>query len=513
MKKVTSYCMVLVLMATFSTLFAQTSGSRIGTSDDDRAINWPGGSKIARASNGEVMAIYGTVAGPDSLVYSVTYDDFLETWNEPVAVGRGTGEGRNLSHACVLVDDANTFHALWSSNWNIVHATYNGSAWSTPVSVTGTATPWDTLRAAHTAAAFDSNGDLWVAWSTGWENDDVSEYYYISKSTDGTSWSTPTVLFADTIKGSLASNSLAFINIASGPAGKVGVTIRGLKGPLGQYAGAFQEYDGSTWGATEYLSDASGGPVFADSVDIYSISLAYDDAGVRHFVFYTAEADFDNADDGQIYYLKKNVDNTWTDPVKITNNPGGQADYPSIAFGGNDDLYVVYFGDDNDGIRRIYGLNSADLGATWTRPIQISTNSIDLAARAPSISNNIGTNGADIIWIEADGDDQAIMYGLIPKAVVSVDGVQKPVTHNLLSNYPNPFNPSTTIEFSIKQSGVVELNVYNTLGQEVAQLVNQKMESGTYDVTFNARSLSSGIYFYRLVTSDQIITNKLIYLK
>ena len=50
-------------------------------------------------------------------------------------------------------------------------------------------------------------------------------------------------------------------------------------------------------------------------------------------------------------------------------------------------------------------------------------------------------------------------------------------------------------------------------GQEVAQLVNQKMETGIYEVNFNAGSLASGVYFYRLITSDHTMTNKLIYLK
>jgi len=515
MKKAIGYYIVLVLLAAFSLVLAQTSPSKVGMTDDDRAMNWPGGSTIARAANGDIMLVYGTVAGPDSLVYSVTYDDFLATWNEGVSIGKGTGEGRVLSHANVLADANNVFHALWSSNWNIVHSKYNGTSWSTPVSVTGTAAPWDTLRAAHTAASFDSNGDLWVAWSTGWENDGLSEYYYASKSSDdGANWSTPVTLFADTVKGDLPNNSLGFIGIATGPSGKVGVTIRGPKGPLGQYSAAFQEYDGSSWGATEFLQDAAGEPVFADSVDIYAVSLAYDGTGNRHFVFYTAEADFDDTpDEGQIYYIKKATDNSWTDPVKITAMPGGQADYPSIVYGGNDDLYVAFFGTGTDDIRRIYGVNSADLGATWTGEIQLSYNTDGLPARAPSLSQTVGTAGADVAWLEPDGDAYAIYYGLIPKAVVAIDGRIQPVAYDMLRNYPNPFNPSTTIEFGIVSSGEVKLNVYNTLGQEVAQLVNQKMDAGTYEISFNAGSLASGVYFSRLTTSDGTITNKLIYLK
>ncbi len=77
---------------------------------------------------------------------------------------------------------------------------------------------------------------------------------------------------------------------------------------------------------------------------------------------------------------------------------------------------------------------------------------------------------------------------------------------SLAQNYPNPFNPSTKINFSIPKSGYVSLKVYDILGNEVSDLVNQNLTTGTYTVDFNAVSngnaLSSGVYFYRLRTSD-----------
>ncbi|MBI5464887.1 MAG: T9SS type A sorting domain-containing protein, partial [Ignavibacteriales bacterium] len=71
----------------------------------------------------------------------------------------------------------------------------------------------------------------------------------------------------------------------------------------------------------------------------------------------------------------------------------------------------------------------------------------------------------------------------------------------LLQSYPNPFNPSTTIRFSLPQREHVTLKVFDVLGREVATLVNQDMNAGEHLVQFNAERLSSGIYFYRLVVS------------
>lgn len=85
--------------------------------------------------------------------------------------------------------------------------------------------------------------------------------------------------------------------------------------------------------------------------------------------------------------------------------------------------------------------------------------------------------------------------------------------YNLAQNYPNPFNPTTTINYSIKSTGLVTVKVYDMLGTEVASLVNENMEAGIYSVEFNASSLPSGIYVYRLTASNFVDTKKLLLLK
>lgn len=84
---------------------------------------------------------------------------------------------------------------------------------------------------------------------------------------------------------------------------------------------------------------------------------------------------------------------------------------------------------------------------------------------------------------------------------------------NLDQNYPNPFNPSTNINFSLAETGLVSLKVYNLLGQEVAELVNQRMGSGAHSVNFDASGLSSGVYIYRLVSGSQVQTKKMMLIK
>jgi hypothetical protein len=88
-----------------------------------------------------------------------------------------------------------------------------------------------------------------------------------------------------------------------------------------------------------------------------------------------------------------------------------------------------------------------------------------------------------------------------------------PTTYNLEQNYPNPFNPSTTIKFSIPEATNVTLNVYNTLGEKVAELVNTNLEAGRYNYQWDAGNIASGIYIYELRTEKIVLVNKMILMK
>ncbi len=91
--------------------------------------------------------------------------------------------------------------------------------------------------------------------------------------------------------------------------------------------------------------------------------------------------------------------------------------------------------------------------------------------------------------------------------------LEQPVDYSLSQNFPNPFNPSTEISYSIPKSNNVELKVYNSIGKEVATLVNGMQEAGNHKVQFNSSNLSSGIYFYRLTSGNFTQIKKMILYK
>jgi plastocyanin len=88
-----------------------------------------------------------------------------------------------------------------------------------------------------------------------------------------------------------------------------------------------------------------------------------------------------------------------------------------------------------------------------------------------------------------------------------------PSSFDLSQNFPNPFNPSTKISFSLPQKSNFTLKIYNAIGQEIKTLVNGEADAGIHEIEFNGSNLASGIYFYRLSTPGFTDTKRLVLLK
>jgi hypothetical protein len=138
---------------------------------------------------------------------------------------------------------------------------------------------------------------------------------------------------------------------------------------------------------------------------------------------------------------------------------------------------------------------------------------------APQIVTN-GTGGAIIAWRDTRNPVPSI-YGQRVNANGQLGGTTDapdndhgtPDAFKLNQSYPNPFNPASTFTFSIPQTANVRLSIYNVLGQEVATVVNETLNAGSYSRTFNAAGLASGAYFYRLTAGENTETKRMLLLK
>lgn len=137
----------------------------------------------------------------------------------------------------------------------------------------------------------------------------------------------------------------------------------------------------------------------------------------------------------------------------------------------------------------------------------------------PDPSGSPMTNPSDVA-LSADartayvidaGTQKAYRYKLV--STVSADAVNSPLNFVLSQNYPNPFNPSTVISYSVPMESSVKIIVSNALGEEIATLVNEVKSAGKYKVNFDAKGLSSGIYYYTLTTSSGRISKKMTLIK
>jgi plastocyanin len=108
------------------------------------------------------------------------------------------------------------------------------------------------------------------------------------------------------------------------------------------------------------------------------------------------------------------------------------------------------------------------------------------------------------------------MTGSFSALLTGVENIQtsfQPDAFRLKQNFPNPFNPTTMISFDIPFQTTVSLKIYNLIGQEVATIANENMPAGSYSKMWNAISMSSGIYYYRLQAGAYSETKKLVLLK
>lgn len=106
-------------------------------------------------------------------------------------------------------------------------------------------------------------------------------------------------------------------------------------------------------------------------------------------------------------------------------------------------------------------------------------------------------------------------WHFVGRVATSVDkrNSEVPDSFSLKQNYPNPFNPRTKIQYDLPQKVEVRLVVYNLLGRRVATLVNETQQAGSYQITFEASNLASGVYIYRIVAGDFTQTRKMMLMK
>jgi hypothetical protein len=148
---------------------------------------------------------------------------------------------------------------------------------------------------------------------------------------------------------------------------------------------------------------------------------------------------------------------------------------------------------------------STDRGASWT---SLNSGLGDTSIRALEVFRPGG--GAEYIFA---GTANGVYRSMMQITAVRVHATFVPSSYQLLQNYPNPFNPSTVVEFAVPRREHVSIKIFNVLGQFVATLVDDELSAGRHSVRWDASGVSSGVYFYRLQSTDFSETKKLVVTK
>nr|MBP7459648.1 T9SS type A sorting domain-containing protein [Candidatus Delongbacteria bacterium] len=225
------------------------------------------------------------------------------------------------------------------------------------------------------------------------------------------------------------------------------------------------------------------------------------------------------------------VQTFWSDPCLVTDAyyPKGEKDFAGVA---SDPITNDWASTD---------LTAVDRTDHWGDYVEVAPNSKKILT-GKAYGYDVGTRTSNGTWatvflpwnfsILADTtggantspDAEKLMKNILDYLDAKTSGIDddpfytNPMRTELFSNYPNPFNPTTELSFSLAQAGTVQLEIYDIVGQKVKTLVNDYKSVGTYRLSWNGlddsgNKVSSGVYFYRLKTADYTKTQKMMFLK
>ncbi|MBS1492028.1 MAG: T9SS type A sorting domain-containing protein [Bacteroidetes bacterium] len=339
------------------------------------------------------------------------------------------------------------------------------------------------------------NGDIYAISGTG--SYIASSTSMIHRSTDGgTTWQdlfSRNFPFNNMVGGAMTvmqdGSYLAAIPVQKGP------TIGNIVWTL-----VYKSTDnGTTWFAKD--SNQTGEPKGMITVGDNKVFLGSTEDGVyysatggdhwwpidttTHFFGTRYTMDIVKSREGTIFYtegakVRRSTDNGLHTTILVTPSPSSSIN--AICVESDNEMYIAT--DD----KKVY--KSTNMGDTW----QVMTTGLPGAANVYSLKIIDGKLFAG-----------TYAYGVFyyePDAVGVQNGSETASSFALNQNYPNPFNPTTKISFSIIKSSFVNLSVYDMLGKKVSEIVNGVKANGNYEVTFDASSLSGGVYFYKLQTED-----------
>ncbi|MBE2219492.1 MAG: T9SS type A sorting domain-containing protein [Ignavibacteria bacterium] len=413
------------------------------------------------------------------------------------------------------------------------YSTNNGTTWSTAL-LMSSASADKNFAASDDAPSSSFYGRSYAVWSNFAAG---SPPIVIAHTTDGAqSWSA-----VRQINTPLSGHYSQGCDILTGPNGEVYVSWAAPTSTgnfTEDYAGFAKSTNGGiNWVVTENAYDMNG--IRATSFNSWGVRvngftrIGVDrSGGARNGWIYIVASEYNlspaGSDADVILHRSSNGGSTWSAGIRVNQdalNNGKVQFFPAIRVDEQGGVNVVYYDNRNypslGDSCHTYMSRSTDGGTTWT-DMRVSDHAWKVKGEAGSgnyMGDYIGvTSGNNKVWPFWFDDKTGTMQAwtcAVSLDPVGIDPVNNtvPSAFELKQNFPNPFNPSTFISFSIPENADVSLEVFDAAGKKTASLLNEYKSAGSYKMQFNASELSSGIYFYKLTAGSLVSTKKMILVK
>lgn len=441
---------------------------------------------------------------------------------------------------CVIVDTNEVFYYFHLSNppggsWidRIVcqKSTNAGLNWSNPGTYTYLNPPKKQDK--EWAVVDPRNNHIYVTWtefdSYGSSNPNDTSRILFAKSTDsGDTWIN--VRRLDKLGGDCVDedNTVEGAVPTVGPNGEIYVSWSGPLVRNSQFGIFFNKSTdgGETWlNEPAYITDQPGGWDFlipgitrCNGFPITACDISGGEFNGNIYINWTDQRNGTN--DTDVWFMKSSDGgNTWSNVKRVNDDPAGRHQF--LTWMTIDQktgvIYFVFYD------RRSYTNNQTDVyiakstdGGETFENIKISaTPFVPVAGFFGDYSNISAVNGmVRPIWTRMDGSNPSIWTAIID-FTTEVETVSEflPVEYRLEQNFPNPFNPITTINYQLPITNYVSLKIYDILGKEVTVLVDGNMTPGKHSESWDASGFASGVYYYRLTAGEFTQTRKLILLR
>jgi hypothetical protein len=420
-------------------------------------------------------------------------------------------------------DDLN-FNGLF-----VLKSTDGGVTWSDPVaavdSVWGAFEDKELIACDRTGGS--SDGNLYVSWTRFWE----AQIFCASSRDGGQS-------FDEAVMVSEGGNA-QWSEMAVGMNGELYVAWVGYDQPGIYYDMSYDE--GRTFEGNRLLTEVVtpdielNGGILTFSYPVLDADLT---DGIYQGTIYLVYMDMPYGDADIFFRSSLDGGITWSDPIRVNDDAiGNGADqfHPWMSIDEEGNIIVVFYDrrldvPDNY-MMDVFMTVSMDRGQTFFPNGRVTTVSSDPRAgqgytRAGLIGEYIGVsarNGvAHPVWTDTRTGHQEVWTAAVDYSGLGIEydngAIPLPRTTNLLQNFPNPFNPTTTISFDLEEKMPIELSIYDVRGRRVRRLMDEIVDPGHHRITWDGKDecgdhLPSGVYLYRLVTGGQSVSRKMLLLK